>query len=209
MLQILIADDHAVARQGLKHILLDTFTTAEIGEAADAEELIKKVMTAKWDVVITDLSMPGRSGFDALQQIKLSFPNLPVLILSIYPEAQYALRAIKAGASGYLSKDCATEELTKAVQNLLLGKKYISPAIAEIFANTFSADANLLPHEKLSDREFNVFKHLATGKTITEIAAILSLSTTTISTYRTRLLHKMDLKFNTDLTAYALDNKLI
>ncbi|MEO6541381.1 MAG: response regulator transcription factor [Ferruginibacter sp.] len=209
MLRILIADDHTVVRKGLRQILLDEFPTAVINEVADAEELIKKVMTEKWDVVVSDLSMPGRSGLDALQQIKLSYPDLPVLILSIHPEEQYALRALKAGASGYLSKDTAPDELVKAVQKVLLGKKYISQSIAEKLANTFSADADLSPHEKLSDREFDVMKLLANGKAVSEIAEMLSLSVTTVSTYRARVMTKMELKSNSDLTKYAIEQKLI
>jgi len=209
MLRILIADDHTVVRKGLRQILLDEFPTAQIEEVADAEELIKKVMTARWDVVVSDLSMPGRSGLDALQQIKLSYPDLPVLILSIHPEEQYALRALKSGASGYLSKDTAPDELVKAVQKVLLGKKYISQAIAEKLANTFSSDAVLHPHESLSDREFDVMKLLANGKSVSEIAEMLSLSVTTVSTYRARVMVKMDLKSNSDLTKYAIENRLI
>ena len=209
MLRILIADDHTVVRRGLRQILLDEFPNVEIAEVADAEELIKKVMTAKWDVVVSDLSMPGRSGLDALQQIKLSHPDLPVLILSIHPEEQYALRALKAGASGYLSKDTAPNELVKAVQKVLLGKKYISQAIAQKLASSFSSDAGLSLHDSLSDREFDVMKLLANGKSVSEIAEILSLSATTVSTYRARLMVKMDLKSNADLTKYAIENKLI
>lgn len=209
MLRILIADDHTVVRKGLRQILLDEFPTAEIEEVADAEELINKVMTAKWDVVVSDLSMPGRSGLDALQQIKLSHPNLPVLILSIHPEEQYALRALKSGASGYLSKDTAPDELVKAVQKVLLGKKYISQAIAEKLADTFSSDAMMQPHESLSDREFDVMKFLANGKSVSEIAEMLSLSVTTVSTYRARVMVKMDMKSNSDLTKYAIENKLL
>lgn len=209
MLRILIADDHTVVRKGLRQILLDEFPTAIIEEVADAEELIKKVMTAKWDVVVSDLSMPGRSGLDALQQIKLSHPALPVLILSIHPEEQYALRALKSGASGYLSKDTAPDELVKAVQKVLLGKKYISQAIAEKLANTFSSDAVMQSHENLSDREFDVMKLLANGKSVSEIAEMLSLSVTTVSTYRARVMVKMDLKSNSDLTKYAIENKLL
>lgn len=209
MLRILIADDHTVVRKGLRQILLDEFPTAEIEEVPDAEELIKKVMTATWDVVVSDLSMPGRSGLDALQQIKLSYPALPVLILSIHPEEQYALRALKSGASGYLSKDTAPDELVKAVQKVLLGKKYISQAIAEKLANSFSADADLNPHESLSDREFDVMKLLANGKSVSDIAEMLSLSVTTVSTYRARVMSKMNLKSNSDLTKYAIENKLI
>lgn len=209
MLRILIADDHTVVRKGLRQILLDEFSNAEISEVADAEELINKVMSDTWDVVISDLSMPGRSGLDALQQIKLSFPDLPVLILSIHPEEQYAIRALKSGASGYLSKDTAPDELVKAVQRVLLGKKYISQAIAEKLANNFSPDTSLQPHENLSDREFDVMKLLANGKSVSDIAEMLSLSVTTVSTYRARVMVKMTLKSNSDLTRYAIENKLI
>jgi len=209
MLRILIADDHTVVRKGLRQILLDEFPTAKIEEVADAEELIKEVMNARWDVVVSDLSMPGRSGLDALQQIKISHPDLPVLILSIHPEEQYALRALKSGASGYLSKDTAPDELVKAVQKVLLGKKYISQSIAEKLASNFSSDNALNPHESLSDREFDVMKLLANGKSVSEIADMLSLSVTTVSTYRARVMVKMDLKSNSDLTKYAIENKLI
>jgi two-component system, NarL family, invasion response regulator UvrY len=209
MLRILIADDHTVVRKGLRQILMDEFSTAAIEEVADAEALINKVMTAQWDVVISDLSMPGRSGLDALQQIKLSHPNLPVLILSIHSEEQYALRALKSGASGYLSKDTAPDELVKAVQLVLLGKKYIPQGIAEKLASTFSSNTVLSPHESLSDREFDVMKLLANGKSVSEIADILSLSVNTLSTYRTRIMAKMNLKSNSDLTKYAIENKLI
>lgn len=209
MLRILIADDHTVVRKGLRQILLDEFPAAIIEEVADAEELIKKVMAAQWDVVVSDLSMPGRSGLDAVQQIKLSHPGLPVLILSIHPEEQYALRALKSGASGYLSKDTAPDELVKAVQKVLLGKKYISQAIAEKLANSFSADSTLNPHETLSDREFDVMKLLANGKSVSEIAEMLLLSVTTVSTYRARVMVKMNMKSNSDLTRYAIENNLI
>ncbi len=209
MLRILIADDHTVVRKGLRQILQDEFPASEIDEVPDAEELIKKVMSEHWDVVVSDLSMPGRSGLDALQQIKLSHPDLPVLILSIHPEEQYALRALKSGASGYLSKDTAPDELVKAVQKVLLGKKYISQAIAEKLANSFSSDAEINPHESLSDREFDVMKLLANGKSVSDIAEMLSLSVTTVSTYRARVMLKMNLKSNSDLTKYAIENKLL
>lgn len=209
MLKILIADDHTVVRKGLKQILLDEFPNAKIEEVPDAEELIKKVVQDKWDIVVSDLSMPGRSGLDALQQIKLSNPALPVLILSIHPEEQYALRALKAGAAGYLSKDTAPDELVKAVQKVLLGKKYISQSIAEKLANTLSAKADKFLHENLSNREFDVMKLLANGKSVSEIAEILSLSVTTVSTYRARVMTKMNLRSNSDLTKYAIENKLI
>lgn len=209
MLRILIADDHTVVRKGLRQILMDEFPNAHIEEVPDAEELIKKVMAEKWDVVVSDLSMPGRSGLDALQQIKISHPDLPVLILSIHPEEQYALRSLKSGASGYLSKDTAPDELVKAVKKVMLGKKYISQTIAEKLANTFSTDTSLNPHESLSDREFDVMKLLANGKSVSEIAEMLSLSVTTVSTYRARLMVKMNLKSNSDLTKYAIENNLL
>lgn len=209
MIKILIADDHTIVRRGLKQILLEGFPNAEVGEVPDAEELIKRVISETWDVVISDLSMPGRSGLDALQQIKLINPKLPVLILSIHPEEQYAVRALKAGAAGYLSKDLAPDELVIAVQKVMLGKKYITASIAEKLASLIEHDSDKPVHDILSDREFSVFKYLAGGKSISEIAEMLFLSITTVSTYRSRILHKMNLKNNSDLTMYAIENKLI
>jgi len=209
MLRILIADDHTVVRKGLKQILLEEFPTAHIEDVPDAEEMIKKVMNSKWDVVVSDMSMPGRSGLDALQQIKQIYPELPVLILSIHPEEHYALRVLKAGASGYLSKGSASEELVKAVQTVLLGKKYISASVAEKLASSLNSDAAKHAHELLSDREFDVMKLLAAGKSVSEIADTLSLSVTTISTYRARIMTKMSLKTNSDLTKYAIESNLI
>ena len=209
MLQILIADDHTVVRKGLRQILLEEFPAAIIEEVPDAAELIKKVMSSHWDMVISDISMPGKSGLDALHEIKNAFPNLPVLILSIHPEEQYAIRALKSGASGYLSKDTAPDELVKAVQKILLGKKYISQAIAEKLANTISGNTDKPLHEVLSDREFEVMKSLANGKSVSEIADMLSLNVTTVSTYRARVMAKMDLKSNSDLTKYAIENNLM
>ncbi len=209
MLRILIADDHSVVRKGLKQILIEEFPSATIEEVPDAEEMIKKVMNANWDVVISDMSMPGRSGLDALQQIKQIYPDLPVLILSIHPEEHYALRVLKAGASGYLSKGSASDELVKAVQTVLLGKKYISAAVAEKLATSFSSDPSKPAHELLSDREFDVMKLLAAGKSVSDIAEILSLSVTTISTYRARIMTKMNMKTNSDLTKYAIESNLI
>ncbi len=209
MLRVLIADDHTVVRKGLKQILLEEFPTAYIEDVPDAEEMIKKVMNAKWDVVVSDMSMPGRSGLDALQQIKQIYPDLPVLILSIHPEEHYALRVLKAGASGYLSKGSASDELVKAVQTVLLGKKYISAAVAEKLATNYSSDNAKQAHELLSDREFDVMKLLAAGKSVSDIADILSLSVTTISTYRARVMTKMNLRTNSDLTKYAIETNLI
>ncbi len=208
-MRILIADDHIIVRKGLRQILLEEFKSAIIEEVGDAEDMIKKIITSEWDVVISDLSMPGRSGLEALQQIRQLHPNLPVLILSIHPEDQYALRVLKAGASGYLSKDLAAEELVTAVRRVLLGKKYITPSIAEKLVAAIDQDSEKLPHEYLSDREFSVLKSLAAGRSVSEIAESLFLSVTTISTYRARLMTKMNMKNNADLTLYALENKLL
>ncbi len=209
MIRILIADDHSVVRKGLRQILLEGFPNAFIEEVPDAEEMIKKIIRDEWSVVISDLSMPGRSGLEAMQQIKQIKPKLPVLILSIHPEEQYALRVLKAGASGYLSKDMAPDELVNAVQRVMLGKKYITSSIAEKLASVLDNNNGKLPHESLSDREFSVLKMLAAGKSVSEIAETLFLSVTTVSTYRSRILAKMDLKNNADLTLYAVENKLI
>lgn len=209
MIRVLIADDHTVVRRGLKQILLEGFPTAMIEEVPDAEELIKRVMQAEWDVIISDLSMPGRSGLDALQQIKQFNPKLPVLILSIHPEEHYALRVLKAGASGYLSKDSAPDELVTAVNKVLMGKKYITDSIAEKLASVLDKDSNKAPHEFLSDREFSVLKLLAAGKSVSDIAESLFLSVTTVSTYRSRIMSKMDMKSNADLTLYAVEHKLL
>ena len=209
MIKILIADDHTVVRKGLKQILIEEFPSALIEEVADAEELLKKLLKAEWDVVISDLSMPGRSGLEALQQIKQHYPKLPVLILSVHSEEHYAIRVLKAGASGYLSKDSAPDELVKAVNRVLSGRKYITPSIAEKLAATLDQDNEKSSHETLSDREFEILKLLAAGKSVSDIAASLSLSVTTVSTYRARVMVKMNMKTNADLTLYAVENKLI
>jgi DNA-binding NarL/FixJ family response regulator len=209
MPRILIADDHAIVRKGLKQILLEEYPTAIIGEAADAEALITDIINGQWDVVICDMNMPGRSGLDALHQIKQFEPKLPVLIMSMYPEDQYALRVLKAGASGYLGKETIHDDIVKAINTVLLGKKFITPAIAEKLADALDTDATRLPHHYLSDREFDVFKLLSVGKSIAEIAEQLSLSATTVSTYRSRIMEKMNMRSNAELTRYAIENNLI
>lgn len=209
MLRILIADDHTVVRKGLKQILLEEFPSARIEEVGDAEDLLKKVLKEEWDVVVSDISMPGKSGLEVLQEIKQHYPRLPVLILSVHPEDQYAVRVLKAGASGFLNKDSAPDELVKAVHQVLLGKKYITTTIAERLASMLDQDAERLPHEQLSDREFEVLRLLAAGHSVSDIAEKLSLSSTTVSTYRARILLKMNLKTNADLTLYAITNKLL
>jgi two-component system, NarL family, invasion response regulator UvrY len=209
MIRILIADDHMVVRKGLRQILAEEFTDAHIEDVPDAEELINKVIKEKWDVVISDLTMPGKSGLDALLYIKQNYPSLPVLILSIHPEEQYAIRVLKAGASGYLSKDTAPDELVNAVKRVMQGKKYITLSIAEKIADSLDSDSDKKIHEYLSDREFVVFKMLAAGKAVGEIADNLSLSVTTVSTYRARILSKMNMKSNANLTLYAIENNLL
>ncbi len=209
MLKILIADDHAIVRKGLKQLLLEEYPSAVIGEVADTEGLLKQVMNNGWNIVICDMNMPGRSGLDALAHIKQVAPDLPVLIMSMYPEDQYALRVLKAGASGYLQKESIHDDIIKAVQTVKLGKKFITPSIAEKLAEAFHNNTNKQPHELLSDREFDVFKLLASGKSVSDIANQLSLSTTTLSTYRSRILEKMGIRSNAELTRYALEKKLI
>ena len=208
-MRILIADDHIVVRRGLKQILLESFECAYIHDVTNGETLIEEARKGDWDVVITDLSMPGRGGLDALHQIKQDDPKLPVLILSIHPEEQYAIRALKAGAAGYLSKDMASEELVTAVNRVLTGKRYISPFLAEKLASDLDLSSGKRLHEHLSDREFDVLRLIASGKSISEIGTMLSLSPTTISTYRARILLKFNMKTNADLILYALENKLI
>lgn len=209
MVKILIADDHAIVRKGLKQILLEEYPSAVIGEVADVEGLLAEVINKPWDMVICDMNMPGRSGLDALSQVKQVAPGLPVLIMSMYPEDQYALRVLKAGAAGYLGKDSIHDEIIKAVQTLKLGKKFITPSIAEKLADAFRDDTSRLPHELLSDREFDVFKLLASGKSVSDIAIQLSLSATTVSTYRTRVMDKMNMRSNAELTRYALEKSII
>jgi DNA-binding NarL/FixJ family response regulator len=209
MLRILIADDHSVVRQGLERILRREYPSAVIGEVPNAEELVKKVVQSEWDLVISDLSMPGRTGLEVLGQLKDLCPALPVLILSVHPEEHYAIRALRAGASGYLSKDMAPEELIAATHRVLMGHKYITPAIAEKLTEEMTGDYLKSPHEILSDREFEVLKLLAAGKSLIEIGHIFSISPATVSTYRARILTKMKLKTNADLTRYAIANKLI
>ena len=209
MLRILIADDHAIVRRGLQDIIRDEFPSAEIVGVENANELLKKVMKEEWSIVITDLSMPGRSGLEALQQIKTHYPALPVLVLSIYPEEQYAIRVLKAGASGYLNKDMAPDELVNAIHRVLSGKKFITSAVAEKLASSFNINSEKFSHESLSDREFEVLKMLSIGKSVSDIGTVLNLSITTISTYRARILAKMDMKTNADLIQYCIQHKLI
>jgi DNA-binding NarL/FixJ family response regulator len=205
--KIILADDHAFVRLGLVQILKDEYPGAEIREVADGESLIKQVIKEDWDIVITDLDMPGRSGLEALEQIKLIKPNLPVLILSFYTEDLYAVRVLKAGASGYLNKNAAPYELINAIQRISLGKRYITSEVAEKLLSSMDTDKK--PHELLTNREFEIFKLLAYGKTVGDIGAELLLAVTTVSTYRSRIMEKMNLTTNSSLTRYAIANNII
>ncbi len=210
MPHILIADDHAIARRGLKEILSDSIPFVYIDTAASAEELLGKVMQNNWDLVISDINMPGRSGLEILQEINKNFPNLPVLIVSVHSEEEYAIRVIKAGGAGFLNKDDAVEEeLTKAVKIILSGKKYITPSVAERLADELASAEDKKPHELLSNRELHIFKLLAKGTGTSEIANRLSLSVNTVGTYRSRILTKMNFKSNADIIRYAIANDLV
>ena len=209
MIKILIADDHPIVRQGLKQILSEEPDIEVVGEAQNSQEVLELVRKQHWDIVILDITMPGRGGLDVLKELKHERPKLPVLMLSVHPEDQYAVRALKAHASGYLTKDSAPEELVKAIRKILRGGKYISSTLAEKLAFDLETETDKPLHETLSDRESQVMLMIASGKTISQIAEELSLSVKTIGTYRTRILEKMKLKTNAELTHYVFKNKLI
>ncbi len=208
-LKIGIADDHDIVRQGLKQIISDTDNMVVMGEASNGQELIEMVRKKPFDVILLDISMPGRSGIEILKQLKIEKPNLPVLMLSMHPEDQYAIRALKAGASGYISKDTASDVLIDAVRKAAEGRKYISASLAEKLAGTITHDVGEKPHEALSDREFQILVMIARGKSVSDIGKELFLNVKTISTYRRRILDKMDLKNNAELTHYAIENELV
>ena len=208
-MRILITDDHAVVRQGLKLILADHFRRAVFGEARNAQEALNRVWKEKWDVVILDITMPGRSGLEVLKEIKRSCPKLPVLVLSMHPEDQFAVRMLKTGAAGYLTKESAGEELVGAINKVIAGGRYISPSLAERMASYLDVDVHKAPHERLSDREFLILRMIASGKSVGQIAKELSLSPSTVSTYRARILEKTDMKNNSELTSYAVQKGLV
>jgi len=209
MIKVLIADDHPIVRKGLKQILQDTVDIAVIGEASTGPEALQKVLEQDFDIVLLDISMPGRSGLEVLNELKNLKPHLQVLILSIYPEAQYAVRALKSQAAGYLTKASAPEELITAIRKVAQGGKYVSAALAEKLAFEVTGDPSKLPHETLSDREYQVLCLIAAGKTVTEIGKELALSLKTVSTYRARILEKMNLKNNAEIVRYALQQRLV
>lgn len=208
MIRVLIADDHPLARRGLRDIFEDEADVTIGGEAENGQEVLKAVREGRWDVLVLDLSMPGLSGLDLLKQLKSEKPGLPVLVVTMHPEKQYAVRALRAGASGYLTKGSPPEEIIAAVRKLASGGKYASSTLTETLVRRIDEPEDKMPHETLSDREFQVLCMVASGMTVSEIAHKLSLSVNTISTYRSRILDKMSMQNNAQLTRYAVDNQL-
>lgn len=209
MIRILIADDHAIVREGLKQIVQQTSDIIVVGEACNAGETLELLHKVSLDLLLLDISMPGRSGLDVLLEVKRDFPQLPVLILSLHPEDQYALRTLKAGASGYVTKESASEQLIFAIRKVAEGGKYMSMQLAEKLVFGMVQDRGETPHERLSNREFQVFRMIASGKTVGEVADELSLSVKTISTNRSRIMEKMGFRNNADFTQYALKHQLL
>jgi DNA-binding NarL/FixJ family response regulator len=209
MIRVLIADDHAVVREGLKQIVAETPDMAVAGEASDGHQVLEFARTQDCDLVLLDLAMPGKDGLDTLRELKLIRPHLPVLILSVYPEDQYAVRLLRAGAAGYLTKESAPEELVAAIRKVSRGGRYVSETLGERLAFRLRSGADRPPHETLSDREFKVMLLLASGKTATEVADALCLSVKTISTYRSRALEKMNMRNNAQFSFYAMKHGLL
>ena len=209
MIRILIVDDHAILRRGLRALLSDEFHGAAFGEAGDAVEALEQLRKKEWDVALLDMTMPGKSGLDLLKELKVEWPRLPVLVLSGHSEDQFAIRVLKAGGAGYMTKESAPEELAKAVRKILAGGRYVSAALAEKLALGVKKDLTRTPHETLSDREYEVMSGIGSGKTVKEIAEELSLSAKTISTYRARVLEKLGVKNSAEIAQYAIRNGLV
>jgi DNA-binding NarL/FixJ family response regulator len=208
-LKVLIIDDHPLVRRGLRETIQEEFSTAEVGQASDSQSGIESVWRENWDVILLDIAMPGRSGLDILKEIKQECPKTPVLILSTYSEDQFAIRALKSGADGYLTKDVLGQELVAAIKRVLAGGKYIRASLAEKLASYLDVDASKPLHHTLSDREYQVMRMIACGQTPKEIASELSLSIKTVSTFRSRVLKKMMMKNNAELMRYAMENGLV
>lgn len=209
MVRALIADDHAVVRRGLQVLLAEAREISAIGEASTAKQTLERLRSEPWDVLILDINLPDGSGLDVLQQVKQEFPAIPVLILTIYGEEQFAARALRAGAAGYVTKETAAEELVGAIRKVVDGGRYVSQAFAERLISLTDGQTERQPHELLSDREFQVFRTLASGRTVSQVAETLHLSVKTISTYRARIMNKMGLKTNAELTVYAVRNGIV
>jgi DNA-binding NarL/FixJ family response regulator len=209
MINILIADDHAIFREGLKHILAESPDVKVVAEARNGQEVLEKIWSEKYDMVLLDISMPGISGLEVLKQLKIEKPKLPVLVLSMHPEEQYAVRVLRAGASGYLTKESAPDELITAIRKISQGRKYITSSLAERLAFEMEIDSEKPLHEVLSDREYQVLRIIAAGKTVKQIAEELSLSIKTVSTYRGRIMEKMKMKTNAELIHYAIKHEIL
>jgi len=208
MLRVLIADDHPIVRKGIRQILEETRNVQSIDEAETGQEVLDKVKKGKFDIVLLDISMPGMNGIDTLEELKKLRPSLPVLILSMYPEEEYAVRALRAGASGYLTKKSAPDELSTAIRKIYKGERYISPILADLLASNLMDDSERPLHESLSNREFQVMRMIVEGKALKEIAGEMSLSPKTVSTFRSRILQKLNMTSNAELIQYAVKNQL-
>ena len=208
MIRVLVADDHTIVREGLKQILAKSGDLVVAGEAANGNDALKMVREQEWDVLVTDMSMPGRNGLELIKLVKAARPKLPVLVLSMYGEEQFAVRAIRAGASGYLNKESASDQLVNAIRKIAGGGVFVSPAVAEALLRNVRDGSSKLPHEQLSDRELQVLQLIAAGNSVNDIAAQLNLSPKTVSTHKTRLLEKMHMSNQAELIRYALQHRL-
>jgi len=209
MIRALVTDDHAVIRRGLKELLTDSHRIEVAGEAGTAREAMQHVRAGRWDVLILDINLPDKNGLDLLRELKAERPDLPILILTVCPEDQFAVRALRSGAAGYLTKASAPAQLVDAVEKVARGGRYVSPAVAERLAVLMGGESEGLPHESLSEREYQVTRMLASGKTVSQIAQEMNLSVKTVSTYRSRVLDKMGMRTNAELTYYAIRNQLV
>lgn len=209
MIRVMIADDHAIVRKGLKQIVVETTDVEIVAEAEDYAEIMRKLRTVPVDVLVLDIGLPTKNGIEILKIVKKEMPRIHVLVLTMYPESQYALRSMRAGAAGYLTKDSVPDRLIEAIRRIADGKKYITPELGEALAQFVDQDSDQLSHERLSDREFETLCLIASGKALSEIAEELKLSPKTVSVYRARMLEKMQLKNNAELTHYALKHKLV
>lgn len=208
MIRILVADDHTIVREGLKQILAKSGDLTVAGEAANGNDVLRMVREQEWDVLVTDMSMPGRNGLELIKLVKETRPKLPVLVLSMYGEEQFAVRAIRAGASGYLNKESASDQLVTAIRKIASGGVHVSPAVAEALFRNVRDGSSQLPHEHLSDREFQVLRMIAEGHSVNDIAQTLSLSPKTVSTHKARILEKMNMSNQAELIRYALEHRL-